>query len=69
MTEIEPESDQPAECLWCSKPLGAMPRSAPHKKFCSTEHRNAWHAKQRAQVRELLQKQREGKVEIRWKEG
>lgn len=44
MTSLRPP---PVCCLHCGKPLGKLPRAAPHKRFCSPKHRNAWHAAER----------------------
>ena len=36
-----------AVCEHCSKPLGALPASAPHKRFCSRLCRETWNSEER----------------------
>lgn len=45
------------QCEWCTKPF-TPPPSAPHKRFCCSAHRDAWHARQRKEVSEELARRR-----------
>lgn len=45
-------------CDSCSRPIEPNPRAA-HKRFCSAGCRNAWHAAERAEVREELRRRKE----------
>ena len=47
-------------CQFCNVPI-ARPPSAPHKSFCSTAHRMAYHARRRTEAFALL-RQAEGQV-------
>lgn len=46
-------------CDNCSKPLGPLPPTALHKRFCSANCRAEFHAKERAQALALLRQRRE----------
>ena len=46
-----------ATCDQCGRPLGALPPTAPHKRFCSEVCRRGWHNDWRKRARQLLEQQ------------
>jgi hypothetical protein len=52
----------PPTCPWDGRPLGVLPPSAPHKRFCSQACRQAYHRARAREAREAL-RQREGQAQ------
>jgi hypothetical protein len=42
------------QCKHCAKALGALPETAPHKRFCSAKCRQQFHADRRRAAQVLL---------------
>lgn len=47
-------------CANCGQPLGALPPSAKHKRFCSSVCRQDWHKERRASALEMLKEKEKG---------
>jgi len=56
MNKDEKEAPSGLLCETCQRPLERPPH-APHKRFCSTKCRNAWHSVRRAEGAKLLKEQ------------
>lgn len=57
MTVVDSSMNVHATCDWCGEPLGPTLASAPHKRFCCTKHRLAWHSKRRNDALRALARQ------------
>lgn len=53
--ELRLRNAAPGRCAWCGVSFAA-PAAAPHKRFCSAEHRQAWHDARRKAAEESLRR-------------